>query len=87
LRLPKSRFAKLSETKFKMTDATAFSNTLATVRQTNAAHVSALDALERAFTAGTVLSFTQDGPRVLEFTKRRGGDFDWGEMSSRLPRD
>ena len=28
---------------------------LATVRQTNAAHVSALDALERAFTAETAL--------------------------------
>ena len=29
---------------------------LATVRQTNAAHVSALDALERAFSAETALS-------------------------------
>jgi hypothetical protein len=37
-----------------MTDASAFSQTLATVRQTNAAHASALDALERALDAETV---------------------------------
>jgi hypothetical protein len=37
-----------------MNDATAFFDTLATVRQTNATHASALDALERAFDAETV---------------------------------
>jgi hypothetical protein len=54
-----------------MTDATAFSNTLATVRQTNAAHSSALDALERALDAETVKR------RASAKWKRGWGGYSW----------
>ena len=38
-----------------MTEVSGLHAAFATVRQTNASHVSALDALERAFTAETAL--------------------------------
>ena len=56
-----------------MTETSGLHAAFATVRQTNAAHVSALDALERAFTAETALFlWPRLFPSIIDQMMNRG---------------